>query len=69
MPLLAGSFASHFAHLRVVQIYKKMLLDLQEGNTEGFLRPLADIHNTSCGLKAYITWYSIFCFAKWKVGS
>lgn len=57
MPVIATSYATHFASLRISTIYRKMLTDLRNGDSDSFLKPLADVHNTSCGLKAFCTWW------------
>lgn len=57
MPILARSYATHFTYFRIDSVYQEMLSALRQNNIEGFLTPLADVHATSCGLKAFCTWW------------
>eukprot|EP01118_Nematostelium_gracile_P010479 TRINITY_DN3616_c0_g1_i1.p1 TRINITY_DN3616_c0_g1~~TRINITY_DN3616_c0_g1_i1.p1 ORF type:complete len:493 (+),score=109.56 TRINITY_DN3616_c0_g1_i1:682-2160(+) len=58
MPHLATTYAVRFTYNRIGSVYQKMQRNLKEGNIEGYMRPLADVHNTSCVLKAFCTWWS-----------
>eukprot|EP01121_Diplochlamys_sp_Union-15-3_P005599 TRINITY_DN1592_c0_g1_i1.p1 TRINITY_DN1592_c0_g1~~TRINITY_DN1592_c0_g1_i1.p1 ORF type:complete len:702 (-),score=118.60 TRINITY_DN1592_c0_g1_i1:21-2126(-) len=56
LPSLAGAYALHFTSTKMNIAYSKLLQELQKKD----LTNLHDIHNTSAGLKAYSTWFTLY---------
>jgi len=59
MPALAGSFAVHFTSIRLTRVFDRMQDSLRKGDKENLLRILPDLHGTSCGMKAFSTWWGM----------
>lgn len=50
MPVLAGSFASHFTYHRISKVYTTMQTAMKSGDSDTLLKILPDLHATSAGL-------------------
>ena len=57
MPHLATSLAFRFAGYRLSEYWNDSLASLAAGKPEVLLGNLPDIHSTSCGMKAFATWW------------
>lgn len=55
MPVLAGSFASHFTYHRIGKVYTTMQAAMRSGDSETLLKILPDLHATSAGLVFSLT--------------
>eukprot|EP01119_Soliformovum_irregulare_P009285 TRINITY_DN2251_c1_g1_i2.p1 TRINITY_DN2251_c1_g1~~TRINITY_DN2251_c1_g1_i2.p1 ORF type:complete len:515 (+),score=161.51 TRINITY_DN2251_c1_g1_i2:85-1545(+) len=58
MPILARCYATMFSFQRINKVYQQMLTCLAADDIAGFMKPIADVHNTSCCLKAFCGWWA-----------